>query len=123
MVQFIDLPADVVDKILICLPDFRSLDAAIRTSKEYIYDVFRGHRQTILTAVALNLVGPSLPHAIRLAVWQNHWSEPVSRDDLSYDESIEAATAFLCDMGTEYRRDIEKNIIPIRKLEDMYSQM
>lgn len=53
MVQFTDLPSDILDPILARLPDFSSLVAAIKASRE-CNAAFRDHRQTILTSVALN---------------------------------------------------------------------
>ena len=87
MVQFTDLPADVIDHILASLPDFQSLAAAIQVSKAYVYGTFKSHRRAILTSVVLNAAGPALPHALRAAVWQARPCEPV---DLNYDESIYA---------------------------------
>lgn len=121
MVQFTQLPADVIDQILASLPDFQSLAAAIRVSKQHVYAVFKNHRRTILTSVALNVVGPALPHAIRVAIWQDTGGpdEPV---DLDYDESFKAATEFLASLDREHRRYIEENAAAIQKLEDIFSQ-
>lgn len=56
--------ADVVECILMWLPDFQSLASAVLVSKA-IYHVYRTHSALIHYAVAENLLGPALPHAFR----------------------------------------------------------
>lgn len=120
MVQFTDLPTDIVDQILACLPDFQTLAAAIKVSKEHTYNVFQEHRQTILTSVGLNLVGSSLIHALRVALCQNRFGISV---DLNYEESLDAATEFLASLTLGQRRFLESNAVAVQALEDVYSQM
>jgi hypothetical protein len=54
--QFTNLHFDVVYHILLSIPDFHILAAAILTSKALIFKVFHAHKQAILTSVAFNLV-------------------------------------------------------------------
>ncbi|KAI0094561.1 hypothetical protein BDY19DRAFT_988387 [Irpex rosettiformis] len=120
MVQFTDLPTDVVDTILTSLPDFRTLSAAIKVSKVYTYAVFNSHRQTILTSVALNLVGPSLPHALKVVHCRDQPDEIIN---LKHDESMEASKAFLTSLTYRQRRFVEKSSSAVQKLEDVFSQI
>ena len=122
MVQFTDLPADVIDHKYPRLParKFQSLAAAIQVSKAYAYAVFKSHRREILTSVALNAAGPALPHALRVAVWQTRPCEPV---DLNYDEPMQATTTSLAALYYECRRHFEENAVVVRRLEDIFSQM
>ena len=119
MILFTDLPADVLHQILVRLPDFHSLAATIKVSK-YFNAVFQDHRKTILTSVALNLVGDALPYALRLSLWLD---KPDGKFVLRFDESIEAAMASLATLSRAQRRLIEANALAIEKLEDMFSQM
>ena len=119
MILFTVLPADVLHQILVCLPDFHSLAATIKVSK-YFNAIFQDHRKAILTSVALNLAGNSLPYALKLALWLD---QPDGKLVLRFDESIEAATASLATLSRAQRRLIETNALAIGKLEDMFSQM
>ena len=120
MARFTELPADIVDHILTQLPDFRCLAAAIKISKVHTYTVFRNHRKTILTSVAVNLAGPTLPHALQVAISQEHPEAPV---DLNYDDSIDGATSLLIYLNSSRRQLLEKNTTVVQTLEDLYSQM
>ena len=64
-----NLPYDVIDRLLVVLPDFDTLAAAIKTCK-HIYDTFCHHPKSTMRAVALNITGPALPDAIDLIRWQ-----------------------------------------------------
>jgi hypothetical protein len=65
MTVFISLPVDLVDRLLMTLPNFETLQAAILSSKPMYY-VFTAHPHSIVKAVAFNLVGPALPSALNL---------------------------------------------------------
>ena len=120
MVQFTELPADVVDHLLTALPDFKTLAAFIKVSKTYIYDVFLAHKQTILTAIALNVVGPTLPQALSVAVC-NYSSNP--DPGRNYDESMANAQASLMCLTSWQCKSLEDGPAIMDELEDLYSQM
>src|ERR1700675_2863801 len=60
------LDDDITHRILTCLPDFTSLQSAIVAFKS-IHTVFMTHPKSIIRAVAYNVVGPTLPQALKLA--------------------------------------------------------
>ncbi|KAA1467489.1 hypothetical protein DENSPDRAFT_769992 [Dentipellis sp. KUC8613] len=77
------LPLDVLNCILASLPDFDSLYSAIQLCKT-IYNVFHTHPTSILHEVSLNVAGPALPDAMRLArrmADENAPGMPVLADD------------------------------------------
>ncbi|KAF9029902.1 hypothetical protein BDZ89DRAFT_1064999 [Hymenopellis radicata] len=68
------LSDDVLEHILQCLTDFRTLRAAVLVSKRF-YETYSEHPRTITRRVAWNVAGPALPQAIRLV------RHPVVADD------------------------------------------
>lgn len=68
--KFEDLPTDIVDRILIFIPDLSTLSAALLTSKGYIYNVYQAHPNSIFQAVAYNITGPALSQALRVAKFE-----------------------------------------------------
>ncbi len=64
--MFTHLPADVVDRVLTFLPDFKTLSAALRTNKKHIYEVFQTHPKSTILAILYGVVGPALPQAARM---------------------------------------------------------
>lgn len=58
------LPSDIVDQLLAASPDFDALDASIKVSKAW-REAYEAHPTTIALAVARNMVGESLPQAVR----------------------------------------------------------
>jgi hypothetical protein len=119
--QFTDLPLDIVDHILSFIPDFRTLAAAILTSKAHIFKSFQSHKQAILTSVALNLVGPSLPHAVATAVNVALSYEQIQNAD--FDERMTTTRDRLMSLTRESRTFLESSIPIMDKLEDIFSQM
>ena len=60
------LSPDIIDHLLMSLPDTKTLLSTILVSKSF-YNAFRVHPSSILTSVATNQIGPELlPCAIRL---------------------------------------------------------
>ncbi|KAI0689659.1 hypothetical protein BC835DRAFT_1368005 [Cytidiella melzeri] len=116
MVEFTSLPVDVVDHILACIPDFKTLAAAIKVSNIHTYAVFQQHKQAILTSVALNFVGPSLPQALGVARREQH-------GDSDRCESINDAQTVLMSLKPEDLRIIETDVPVMERLEDLFSQM
>lgn len=80
--------ADLVECVLVSLPDFRCLASTILTSKT-IYNVFQQHPRSVVRSVAYNLVGPALPQALRLVRCQNAqlYSKPI--DELLGEDDIQ----------------------------------
>lgn len=120
MVQFTELPADVVDHLLTALPDFKTLAAFIKVSKAYIYDVFLAHKQTILTAVASTVVGPTLPQALGVAICV-HPSDP--DPGRTYDQSMASVQATMMSLNSPQRKALESSPAIMEELEDFFSQM
>jgi hypothetical protein len=119
--QFTDLPLDIVDHILSCIPDFRTLAAAILTSKAYMYNVFQSHKQAILISVTFNLVGSALPHAVAAAVNVVLGYEEIRNTD--FDERMITTKDRLMSLTRESRIFLESSIPVMDKLEDVFSQM
>ncbi|KAI0374460.1 hypothetical protein BV20DRAFT_1011510 [Pilatotrama ljubarskyi] len=114
------MSSDIVHEILISLPDFKTLSAAITVSKAF-YDVFQIHPKSITHAVARNVVGPALPQAARLAhyVHQRSSDNDDSRVQLLPDESQFQDSQWRLDRhiaGT-----LEEHARAVRTLEDFYS--
>lgn len=65
MVAFAQLPPDILDQILLALPNFNTLSAALRSSKSFL-ECFNAHPASIVKTIAFSVVGPALPHAFRL---------------------------------------------------------
>ncbi|KAF8644677.1 hypothetical protein AX16_008337 [Volvariella volvacea WC 439] len=59
------LDDDVLDRVFFFLPDFATLQSLILTAKP-LFAVFQAHPNSITRAICYNVVGPSLPQAIRL---------------------------------------------------------
>ena len=60
------LSPDIIDHLLMSLPDIRMLLSTVLISKSF-HNVFQAHPSSILTSVAANQIGPQLlPCAIRL---------------------------------------------------------
>ncbi|KAJ6585300.1 hypothetical protein B0H19DRAFT_1109135 [Mycena capillaripes] len=84
------------------LSDFKTLQAAILSSKS-IYLVFSAHRNSIVKAVASNLVGPALLSAMNLVRYQlpadadDHWvyghatAEPIEVGVITQEEACKLA--------------------------------
>jgi hypothetical protein len=119
--QFIDLPLDIVDHILSFIPDLRTLAAAILTSKAHIFKPFESHKRVILTSVAFNLVGPSLPHAVAATVGVALSYEQIQNAD--FDERMTTTKDRLMSLTHESRTFLESSLPVMDKLEDVYSQM
>ena len=69
------LPPDVIDHVLLHLPDFETLAAVLCTSRVF-YSVFDVHPHSIAQSIAWNVVGSALPQAIRVVLAQDGRSLP-----------------------------------------------
>jgi hypothetical protein len=119
--QFTDLPLDIVDHILSCIPDYRTLLAAILTSKAQLYKVFQSHKQSILVSVTFNLVGPSLPHAVAAAFFTVLKHQEVRNAE--FDERMATTKNRLLFLSRKSFAFLESSIPIMDKLEDIFSQM
>ncbi|TFK52503.1 hypothetical protein OE88DRAFT_1410086 [Heliocybe sulcata] len=63
--NFVSLSDDLIDCILMFLPDFSSLFSFILASKR-IYDIFDRHPISILQPIIQEEIGPAFPQALRL---------------------------------------------------------
>ncbi|KAF7292595.1 hypothetical protein MIND_01157300 [Mycena indigotica] len=94
LVSGVSVPYDVLDLILRAAPDFDTLHAAVGVCSTW-HTVFVSARQSILVAVAGNIVGPALPQAVRYLRYPypektpNDWSgiEGQENDEDSVTES------------------------------------
>lgn len=107
------LPDDVIDRVLTFLPDFLSLQAAILSSMQF-YGVFRTHPNSIIYAVAFNLVGPSLPQAIRVLRYDPPDAGPP-------DASPWAETDPVSPISKAEIMDLAKIATVAKELEDLFS--
>ncbi|KAH7923083.1 hypothetical protein BV22DRAFT_1036762 [Leucogyrophana mollusca] len=108
--------ADLTDRILTSLPDFKTLQSTILTSKS-IYSVFRNRPHSIVRAVAYNQIGPALPQAVRL-VRCGHaklWLKPVD-ELLGEDELVKHSIL----TNEEVRMLVDKAKV-VEGLEDIFS--
>ncbi|KAJ7450515.1 hypothetical protein B0H11DRAFT_2077294 [Mycena galericulata] len=110
---------DDLDRILTFCGSFGTLKASILVSKAF-YRVFRSHPKSIIRAVAYNIVGPSLPQALRVVRYPYHlYDSP---------EGNLAAMAAECpedqDIGTltaEEKEKLQENSRVVEELEGIYS--
>ncbi len=112
MAIFTELPDDLVDRILACLPDFNTLAAVLRTSKAYTYAVFQARPKYIIQSIALNVVGPALPQAMKLVHVVSD-----DTDDLQSvipDDDIVALTR-------KQTQTLERNASTVAAIEDLFS--
>ncbi|KAJ7274243.1 hypothetical protein C8J57DRAFT_1315006 [Mycena rebaudengoi] len=109
------LDDDVIDRLLTFSPDFEALQATILASKS-IYSVFRTHPNSIVKAVAYNLVGPALLTALSVVRYQ----PPVTDDLWFFGQADEEPT----DVGIitiEEARKLSKNAVVVNTLQDLFS--
>ncbi|KAJ7741266.1 hypothetical protein B0H16DRAFT_1565137 [Mycena metata] len=111
------LDDDILDRILTFLPDFKTLQAAILSSKS-AHAVFAAHPHSIVKAVAYNLIGPALLSAIHLI--RN--KPPVSSfsDPYTFGQAPPEPT----DVGVitpEDARKLSRNAVVVDTFHDIYS--
>ncbi|KAK7045456.1 hypothetical protein VNI00_007709 [Paramarasmius palmivorus] len=95
------LADDIIDRILLFLPDFATLRSTILASKSF-HNVFKTHPNSILRAVAYNITGPALPQALRCIRY--HVSDP---DDSETEDEEEMGTVTNTEHETEERAPIK----------------
>ena len=107
-----EMPQDILDHILLRMPDFDTLAAALRTSKQFFYNIFQIHPNSIIHAIAWNIVGPALLQATRVACYQNTQEllDPQFESDLPQDR----LTRNIC-------ATLHKNAAIIQKYENLFS--
>lgn len=103
------LPEDILDYILLSLPNFMTLSTALRTSKKHFYAVFQARQRSIVLSVAHNVVGPALPQAVRFAHYRD--SELCDEDTTLVDHALNRG---ICE-------EIQQNAAHMQRLEDLFS--
>ena len=103
------LHPDVLDKILLSLPDFQTLSAALRTSRTHFYSVFQAHPKSIVLSIAYNVVGPALPQAVRVVC--------------QADPNLCDEDAILADrvLDRDACEDLQLNAATVQRLEHLFS--
>ena len=113
--KFEDLPVDIVDRILVFIPDFPTLRAALLTSKNYIYNVYQEHPNSIFQSVASSVSGAALRQALISTQWAK---SPGAMDDLPDEEApIEILLSNNVVVST-----LERNAEIVSTLEVFYSR-
>ncbi|KAG6831992.1 hypothetical protein H0H92_006027, partial [Tricholoma furcatifolium] len=116
------LDDDILDKILLSLPDYSTLRATILASKSF-YRVFKAHTQSIIRSVAYNIAGIALPHALKVirpialsadrsTSHRGAQPKPCSEDDA--ETAVTHLTAQEC-------RELTRNAEIVNTLEDHFS--
>ncbi|KDQ62629.1 hypothetical protein JAAARDRAFT_30543 [Jaapia argillacea MUCL 33604] len=113
------LDDDLVDRILTVMPDFSTLRSAIMISKA-VHQVFQRHPNSIIRAVAQNIVGPSFPQALRVARLQQRPSAQYTRE-FTLDELPAEEIAQNVVLTPTDARLLAKNAPVVHELEDLYS--
>ncbi|TCD70661.1 hypothetical protein EIP91_002382 [Steccherinum ochraceum] len=113
------LPVDVIDRILVSLPDFKTLSAVIRTSKSIFYDVFQNHPVSITRAIAHNVAGPCLVQALRIAYTDyalnctNGGFKDIAEEDDVLDRPLTRYVSSILERNMEAARGLE-NLFSLR---------
>ncbi|KAJ7450360.1 hypothetical protein FB451DRAFT_722014 [Mycena latifolia] len=119
----LDLPTDILDRILQCSPTFKTLYAAIRVSKVW-YQVFETHPKSIVHAVTENDVGPALPEAmalLRYSAASKQCGDPDLGDEDADDDEQESSGKSNCEMGRKEYALLRKNAAVVKDLEVAFS--
>lgn len=121
--MFTHLPADVVDRVLTFLPDFKSLSAALRTNKRHIYEVFQAHPKSIVLAIAHGVVGPALPQAVRMILIFDRTVDhmPAKASDYELPAPIDHSDLLDISITRNMAERLVEQALPLWKLEDLFS--
>jgi hypothetical protein len=110
LIRPLGLDIDIVDRILTFLPDFLTLQNVLTASKA-LYAVFQAHPNSIVRAVAYNVVGSALPQALRLVRCQDGSG--------AYDTLEEDVVSL--NITSEEARKLAANTTVVHALEDLFS--
>jgi len=115
MKAFSSLPLDddLVDRVLMYLPNFETLQAAILSSKA-MHAVFAAHPNSIVEAVAFNVVGDAMPSALNLIRYQ-------PPDDPSPFGHTTAEPTEVRIITPEDARKLSQNAFVVDKFQDNFS--
>ncbi|KAI0670185.1 hypothetical protein C8Q78DRAFT_1093730 [Trametes maxima] len=111
------LPHDVIHEILIRVPDFATLAAAVRLSRAF-YNVFQDHPKLITHSVLENVVGFALPQAKRLAQYDRQQPDDPRPLNLAPEAAFQGMDWVL---SRETVRQMERDANIVRILENLYS--
>ena len=112
--SFFSRNPDITDRILRYLSDINTLKSTILTCKS-LYSVFQAHPKSIIRAMAFNVAGAALPHALTLA-----------RRQLSSQDTSETTLDIITIDTTTVINPVEftqlqANEEVVRNLEDLFS--
>ncbi|KAF7292006.1 hypothetical protein MIND_01226300 [Mycena indigotica] len=116
----VPLTGDIWYHIMIHLHTLPSLQATLLTSRLF-YTVFQAHRNSIMRAVASNMLGEHLPEAWRVVCCRHYdHTRPEAESDLKSIafEDIHNGVTNMSNLNA-----LHKNTQVVRKLEDLYSHM
>ncbi|EPQ54519.1 hypothetical protein GLOTRDRAFT_139095 [Gloeophyllum trabeum ATCC 11539] len=105
---------DLVDCIMRALPDLSSLSSVILVSK-HIYEVFKCHPSSIVSAVAYNHIGPALPQALRAA---RHDKDRDTRDPSNWVPESEVLNT---PITRSEAQTLNQDARVVSELEDLFS--
>lgn len=109
------LNSDIVDLIMTSLADYETLKSTILTCKSF-HAVFQAHQNSILTSVAYNLAGPTLPHALSVLRYSADLPATFLGEACSSYNIVGSPPISLPEMP-----DLERNAAVVHRLEDLYS--
>ncbi|KAL0571535.1 hypothetical protein V5O48_010426 [Marasmius crinis-equi] len=109
------LDDDVVDRILMFSPDFVTLKSVILTSKAF-HNVFQLYPNSIVRAVAYNIVGPALSQALRYVRYSDSGHETDTGDALDCEETGEYVP-----IKAHETVDLIRNAKMVKEMEKLFS--
>ncbi|KAJ7641298.1 hypothetical protein FB45DRAFT_354654 [Roridomyces roridus] len=112
------LVEDVIGRILTFCPDFATLHAVVRVSKQF-HAVYQTHPKSITQAVAYNIVGPALPAALCVLRYPLEYVREDSDPLIVASACVEESAATMIAWDEKIR--LVSNAEEIAVLEDVYS--
>lgn len=113
--QLSDLSYDVIDRILLNIPDFATLSAALHASKQLFYAVYQTRPNSILQSVARNVAAPAYKSAFKLLLRTDVIRfMSICQDECCFAEPPRPLTRrYICSLND--------NASTVKKLEDLFS--
>ncbi|EMD41883.1 hypothetical protein CERSUDRAFT_90466 [Gelatoporia subvermispora B] len=106
-----DLSGDVLDRIMVNLPDYSTLGNLLLSSKQ-IGDVYKRHPKSIKRAIAKNIAGPAWPTALRVA-----FASSLDLESIPGEDDIREGDIDIRMQGKQMQKQAQK----VKALEDLYS--
>ncbi|KAG5636179.1 hypothetical protein H0H81_008914 [Sphagnurus paluster] len=122
MRQLTSLPLDddIIDRILVFLPNYSTLLATILACKHF-YDIFKNHPNSIVRAVSYNVTGPALPQAIRVLRYTPPDPDASAKDNENTTTSSWKEDDPISPITNEECRQLQRNAEVVNTLEDIFS--